>query len=217
MHTMYWSGKNFELNLSFGTLRDFQWKRLINALWESNALHGPLQSRYIPSETTPANTAIQFPAPTDTFIQHGSLQSDSFTVGIDVLVTRSLFECITISAPNGMFKSPSQDIPDDVKVHQVFTLYKQLAVALHGSVKFHIASIGWNRDCQLMTELEADANKCKQFFERGNFFATDTAIERLGRKANEFEQVEAGLTLGKRLDYFFLIERVYPLPRTVRR
>ena len=28
----FWSGGEYELNLSFGTLRDKQWQRLVNAL-----------------------------------------------------------------------------------------------------------------------------------------------------------------------------------------
>lgn len=196
---IYWSGNNFELNIAFGTLRDYQWKRLLDTLWAHQPIEGPLQHRYIPGEQHPAMTSIQYPKPTDTFTQHGVLGGDGGAIGIDILVTRSLFECISISAPTGMFVvNPEQSTPDalrtdELKIYDTYRVYQDIALHLHQTVNFEIASIGWNRECQILTELIEDSEKRAIFFEHGNFFATDQSLEKLGEAPEDYEIVGDGV------------------------
>src|SRR5229473_2974601 len=44
----FYEGGHYELNLSFEMLRDRQWQRALETLWEDAALYGPLASRYYP-------------------------------------------------------------------------------------------------------------------------------------------------------------------------
>jgi hypothetical protein len=195
MQDLYWTGHNFELNVSFATLRDYQWKRLIDALWQLNDLEGPLVERFIPDQPLPAYKKPHYPSPTDTLTLHGVLETRVGQVGIDMLVTRSLFECITISVPTGMlFEDASTTVrTEQTKLSGVFAQYRDIALTLHEVVNFEIASIGWNRECQIVTELETDADRRQSFFERGNFFATDDVLQRLGSTPDDYEEVLPGV------------------------
>ena len=197
--SIYWSGHNFELNITFGTLRDYQWKRLLDAFWAQEELIGPLQTRYVPGHAEPSITDIQYPKPTDTFSQHGILSINNKTIGIDVLVTRSLFECLSISAPTGMFVlNPEASAPatlqtDEIKIVHTYEIYQDLALNLHENVPFELASIGWNRECQILTELIEDSEKRKLFIAHGNFFATDESMIKLGLAPNDAVEAIKGV------------------------
>lgn len=195
MHDIYWTGHNFELNVSFATLRDYQWKRLIDGLWQLEDLTGPLVDRYVPEEEIPVYADIHYPSPTDTLTLHGILATRVGPVGFDMLITRSLFECITISTPTGMLfsESPTTKRTEETKLSGVFAQYREIAIALHQIVNFDIASIGWNRECQILTELETDAQRRQAFFARGNFFATDDVLRRLNGTPNDYEEILPGV------------------------
>src|SRR3954471_24113862 len=101
--TSFWEGGNYELNLSFDMLRDKQWQRMIQAIWEHSSFYGPLAERYTPTGAVPAQVAVQVPPPTATLTQHGQLKVGNAVIGCDVQATRSLFECVSILVPVGMF------------------------------------------------------------------------------------------------------------------
>lgn len=196
---IYWAGNNFELNLSYGTLRDYQWKRLLDALWSSTILHGPLAKRYIPNQPAPDMAAVRYPTPTDTYSQHGVLVVGESQVGLDVLVTRSLFECISISIPTGMFaidplgSEPDVLRTDEIKITSAYEQYKAVALQIHQVVPFELASIGWNRECQIVTELEADADKRQVLLDLGNFLVTEDTLRKLNLDVDSLESLENGL------------------------
>lgn len=184
-----WSGRNFELNMSFATLRDNQWTRLINVLWEDSRLEGPFTNRFIPGEPRPEKVDVQYPAPTATYTQHGLLLLGEKQVGVDILVTRSLFECISMIVPAGMFGPSIEDLTL-IAVHEA---YKALALLVYQTVAFEIASIGWNRDCQLLGELLGDKPTRDKFLRAGNFFAQDGVLKTLGVSANTYMEMMPGI------------------------
>ncbi len=192
---IYWAGNNFELNMSYGTLRDYQWKRLMDALWSSTLLQGPLAKRFVPNQPAPDMTGVRYPAPTDTYSQHGILALGDGHVGLDVLVTRSLFECISISIPTGMFavdpfgSEPDVLRTDEFKISTAYEQYKEVALQCYQIVPFELASIGWNRECQILTELEIDADKRQILLDLGNFFATQDTLRKLELDVNGLQPV----------------------------
>lgn len=192
-----WSGRHFELNMSFATLRDSQWTRLINVLWEDNRLEGPFVSRFIPGEPRPEKTDIQYPAPTATYTQHGILVLGEKQIGVDILVTRSLFECISMIVPSGMLGHSIEDLTL-IAVHEA---YKALALQLYQTVAFEIASIGWNRDCQLLGELLSDKAARDKFFKMGNFLVQDGVLKALGVSANTYMEAMPGIRWAPPLIY----------------
>src|SRR5690242_8461062 len=99
----YWEGGHYELNLSFDTLRDRQWQRVMQTIWSHSALQGPLPERYVPGEEFGELIGIQAPPPTATLTQHGRMKIGEFVIGCDVQATRSLFECVSVLVPLGMF------------------------------------------------------------------------------------------------------------------
>ncbi|MBN1964150.1 MAG: hypothetical protein JW910_05865, partial [Anaerolineae bacterium] len=103
----YWRGMNYELNMTFGSLRDDQWRGVLEALWRSPALVGPLNARYLPGGEV-ATTTIEVPPPTTALTQYGLVWvRPAVGVGCGVLVTRSLFECVSVQIPAGMFEGLS--------------------------------------------------------------------------------------------------------------
>ncbi len=186
----YWSGKNFELNMSFATLRDVQWVRLTRDLWSFRQIQGPFVSRFIPDAPKPQATEIKTPAPTATFTQHGLLTIGQHQVGLDVLMTRSLFECISLIVPEGSFALSSIEDLSLVAVHEA---YKSLALKLYNIVAFEIACIGWNRDCQLSAELASAPDSCQAFLKRGHFLAQDSVLRQLGTNPEDYDEVLPGV------------------------
>lgn len=196
MEEIYWAGNNFELNMSYGTLRDYQWKRLLDALWSASVLRGPLAKRFVPDQPAPDMAGPRYPAPTDTYTQHGVLAVGDSEVGLDILVTRSLFECISISIPTGMFaidpvgSDPDVLRTDEIKISTAYEQYQALAQQCFQVVPFELASIGWNRECQILVELEADEESRQHLIDLGNFYATQQTIETLNLDVTTLEQVE---------------------------
>src|SRR5438105_2966046 len=100
----FWNGGPYELNLSFDMLRDKQWQRIMQTLWEQPALHGPLSERYTPGQPIPEQIPVQTPPPTAAMTQHGVLKVGEVVVGCDIQATRSLFECVSLLVPVTMFR-----------------------------------------------------------------------------------------------------------------
>jgi hypothetical protein len=197
----YWQGGNFELNISFEYLSSEQWRLVLDALWADVHLNGPYETRYIPHRPAPPEIAINYPEPTTTLIQHASLTLDDAQFGVDVLVTRSLFEGISLLTPVNMFaglqKGDKSAKPYPLALNPARALveefYQALAVRLFGVVPFVIASMGWNRECQLLSELLLDKKLKRAFFAQGNALMTEQALRKAKRRLSEYEQIAPNL------------------------
>jgi len=178
----YWEGGNYELNMSFDTLRDKQWQRVMQSLWGHRLLYGPLAVRYVPGSDV-ISTPILVPPPTATQAQHGQIEINSMAFGCNVLATRSLFECVSVLVPLGMFAELARigDMrsanPQLAALDQVFY---ELALAVYDVVPFQLATVGWERECQLVAELRADAKLRTQLIAAGNFFAQEDGLRQMG-------------------------------------
>jgi hypothetical protein len=197
----YWQGGNFELNLSFDGLVQRQWQALIDHFWSLDHIEGPFERRYVPHYLPPPSTRIMYPEPTATYTQYGVILLEGQRVGMDVLVTRSLFECFSLMIPVGMFdrlkKTDDATTPfaykDNPTCAVVDAVYKSMAVHLWRHVPFTIASIGWNRECQLVRELQIEDEQRERFFKLGNCLIVDDALRRLEYDPNDYEHALPGL------------------------
>lgn len=193
----YWRGGNFELNLSFDLLNSNQWKQVIAFLWAYDAIEGPYLDRFVPTQPTVPTDIIGFPEPTTTYTQHASLKIEGLHLGLDIHITRSLFECVTLMVPTGMFSDlvvgDDEDKPYPLSKNPARKFLEasffQLALSLYRLVPFTIASMGWNRECQLLTELTYEDHLRENFFAVGNSLITDTALLKCKVKPNNYEQV----------------------------
>ncbi len=190
----YWSGGDYEINLSFDTLRDRQWQRALEVLWNYPALDGPCDPRYVPG-SAPDRVPLLVPAPSDAQVQHGTLMIDSLRVGCRVLATRSLFECLTVQVPLGMFAElpPLPDDPALFRVAALDELFQDLAQAIYEVAPFDLANLGYQCECRLVAELQADPQLTQDFFNNGSFFARDGILESLGAWPEDFPLVTPGL------------------------
>ena len=197
----YWQGGNFELNLSFDLLNSNQWKQVIAFLWTHDSILGPFAERFIPNvPPTPTNT-ISYPEPTATYTQHAALQINEVQLGLDILITRSLFECVTLMIPVDMLanlvqgdnKAQPYPLAQNPARQQLEVEFKELALSLYRIVPFSIASMGWNRECQLLTELTYEENLREKFLAVGNSLITDTALIKCKLKPTDYEQVYPSL------------------------
>ncbi|MCI0714222.1 MAG: hypothetical protein L0154_28965 [Chloroflexi bacterium] len=196
----YWEGGNFELNMSYEMLQGDDWKRVIEALWANESIVGPLVSRFVPGQEIPETHAIEIPEPTAALTQHGILHVGEQAIGIDVLITRSLFECITLMAPVGMFanltagsKSNPYPLNDNPARQSLEKTYRELALTLFKVVPFSIASLGWNRECQLLAELTFEEDALKNFLSTGNSLITDKALKACKVDPTSYEEMLPGL------------------------
>ncbi len=192
----YWEGGNYELNLSFDMLRDKQWQRILQVVWDDPALFGPLNGRYTPGGEVPEKIDIQVPPPTATLTQHGQIKIGELVVGCDVQATRSLFECVSILVPAGMFEGITasshthQDQPALVALDKV--MY-DIALRMYDVVPFKIAAIGYERGCQLQVELKSDAVMRHAFLVGGNFLAQDDVLSSIEPDISRYEQIRPNL------------------------
>jgi hypothetical protein len=192
----YWEGGNYELNLSFDTLRDRQWQRVIETIWEHPYIYGPLTERYTPGGSVPLQAAIQTPPPTATLTQHGQMKIDEAVIGCDILATRSLFECLSVLIPVGMFDSlvGSSDMGSQyAELQALNSVLYDLALRVYDAAPFKIAAIGYERGCQLPAELRSNADLCKTFVEAGNALVHDEVLRTLNLPLDPLEQVRAHL------------------------
>jgi hypothetical protein len=192
----YWEGGHYELNLSFETLRDRQWQRVMQTLWTYSALHGPLVERYSPGGETGELIAIQSPPPTATLTQHGQMKIGDLVIGCDVQATRSLFECVSVLVPLGMFGG----IDGGPKVRRNHTelaaldkvLY-DMALYAYDVAPYKIAAIGYERGCQLQVELRSSEAERKAFLSAGGALVQEDVLNAVGLTVLDFEQVRPNL------------------------
>lgn len=188
----YWSGSKAEVNLSFDNLRDYQWERLLTMLWKYPGISGPFENRYEPdSETIP--TSVKMPQPTDTYSLFGAYEIESgVRAGFEMLVTRSLFECVSLLIPLGMFSNVTSD-PQDPGLNLIEDHFYTLALKVYEVVTFDIAAIGVDRGCQLLIELVGDPNLRNAFFKQGNFLARDDTLAALRLEPKAYQEVQPTL------------------------
>lgn len=192
----YWGGGNYELNLTFDTLRDKQWPQVLEALWEHPALDGPLAGRYSPAHEVARRSAIQPLPPTATLIQHAQLQVDGLLVGCDVQATRSLFECVSVLVPLGMFEGIVGGPEARQKYPELETLdavFYDIAMHVYDTVAFRVAVIGFERACQLPAELVADGELRHNFLVMGNFLAQDDVLQTIEPDVTQYQEVRPAL------------------------
>lgn len=189
----YWSGAKAELNMSFDNLLDYQWTRLLKALWSSPKISGPFEKRYLPNEPEPPKVEPMTPEPTATFSQFGAYEfSPEVRVGIEVLVTRSLFECVSVLIPLNMFANV-QPQPNDPGLQIIEKAFYDLAVRLYETTTFDIAAIGVNRGCQLMVEMLSSPEIRSAFLSAGNFLARDDTLAGLRVEPKTYQEVMPSL------------------------
>jgi hypothetical protein len=192
----YWEGGHYELNVSFDTLRDKQWQRVMQAIWEYKSVYGPLASRYTPGSAPADLIASQTPPPTATLTQYGQMKIGTLVVGCDVQATRSLFECISILIPIGMFdgitgESGMRKQHDELSA--VDEVLIQLAMTIYDAAPFKIAAIGYERECQLPAELRSNAEMLKAFLADGNALVQEEVLRTLHQDVSNYDQVRANL------------------------
>jgi hypothetical protein len=192
----FYEGGHYELNMSFEMLRDKQWQRILEALWQHPMLHGPLDGRYYPGGPTPPASTIQAPPPTATLVQHGQMRIGNLIIGIDVQATRSLFECVSALIPVNMLaglKAEPQMRQRHPELAELDSLLCDIALRVYDMVPFKIAAMGFERECQLPIELRRDNQQREAFLATGNFFAQDDVLSALEQDLSVYEQVRANL------------------------
>ena len=193
----YFEGGNYELNLSFDSLRVKQWQRVIKTLWEHPALFGPLGERYIPGKMPGDKLEIQVPPPTATMTQHGQLQlGTNQVIGCEVLATRSLFECVSILIPLGMFDGlvGSMGIRHEhPELQALDDILNDIALCVFDVVPFKIAAIGYERGCQLLAELRTSAEMRHTFLITGNFMAHEEVLRAIEPDLASYEELRPHL------------------------
>ncbi len=193
----YWSGGEYELNLSYGTLRDQQWQRLIRALWGHATLSGPFANRVVPGEEGKP-IPVRVPAPTAAQTHYGQLDVEGLPAGCRVMATRSLFECVSLQVPLGMFEGiragqEKKGRTSSLRIGPLDHVYRDIALALFEIVPFDIANIGYQCECRLVDELRADTSLRLELMAMGNFFARDAALRSLGIAPDNYPQVRSDL------------------------
>lgn len=193
---LYWEGGNYELNMSFDALRDKQWQRVLQTIWAHPRLYGPLDARYVPGADV-NTTLITTPQPTATQTQHGQIAIGSEVAGCDVLATRSLFECVSVLVPLGMFAdiilnggNVRQVNPQLAALDEVFY---EIALSVYDAVPFRLAVVGWERECQVPAELRSDAEQRALLIRLGNFLAQESLLQSLHIETGRYELVREGL------------------------
>jgi len=193
---LFWDGGHYELNLSFDTLRDKQWQRVMQAIWDHAAIYGPLASRYTPGGEVSEQIAVQVPPPTATLTQHGQMKVGQAVVGCDVQATRSLFECVSVLIPIGMFDG----VTGGADVRQLYGELQELddvlysmALAVYDAAPFKIAALGYERECQLPAELRSDGEQRHNFLVSGNFLIQEDVLATLDPDLTPYQQVRDNL------------------------
>ncbi|GAB4555420.1 MAG: hypothetical protein OHK0023_26620 [Anaerolineae bacterium] len=192
----YWDGGNYELNLSFDGLRDQMWLDVLRAIWSAPCMRGPLPSRYTPGETPPTSINIQVPPPTAIVKQHGIFTVNGQSVGCDVQATRSIFECVSILIPIGMFHGLSAQRnfriahPDLETLDQLFY---EIVLRVNNVAPFQIAALGYERSCQLLSELRSEGEARHNFLVMGHFVARGDVLRELEPDLGGYEEVAPNL------------------------
>lgn len=187
----FWSGANYALNMSFGTLRDDQWRRVLELIWTYEAIIGPLTGRYYPGNEI-AKTRIETPPPTAAIAQYGMVWVNArLAVGCNVQATRSLFECVSVQTPQGMFEGVTPETHPHIP--QLEGHYRALAEAIYPQVPFQLANIGWELDCVLEGELIRSADLRADMAASGGFYAQETLLAAAGIEFRDYIEITPGL------------------------
>jgi hypothetical protein len=182
-----WNGDTFELNMSFDTLRDYQWERMLKALWAYTGISGPYESKYIPGKDEPNKIKVATPEPTATLSQYAAFEiAPEVKVGVEILITRSLFECVSLAIPVDMFEAGTDLAP-------LQQAYYDMALSIYETTTYTIAAIGLNRGCQLLMEMMAYPDTKSQFLKMGNFLARDDALAELKLSPQAYKEVKPSL------------------------
>jgi hypothetical protein len=188
--TSLWSEPQLELNLTFDTLREYQWGRFIKHLWAQERLIGPFPSRFDPAQPPQAISPI-VPEPTATLSQYALMRVTlNLQVGVEILLTRSLFECVSILIPLNMFPDPHAESHEVQAARQ--SLY-ELALALYEVGAFSIGTLGVGVGLFLLAELMADDSLRSQFIKHGSFFARDDILAVLRLSPEAYPEVKPAL------------------------
>jgi len=183
----YWLGGSYILNMAFGALRKRQWERLIPALWNFPALHGPFAAPALPSQL-PVSETVTLPAPRSTQMWFGNLDVDSFRVGCTVQAVRTKSACVRIEIPLGMFENNGSEL-DENHLEPVKQRFQELALAVFKTRPFDLATIGFQPECPVMTELLTDTRQWLSLLAKGNFFIRNEMLALLGYSAESFYPV----------------------------
>lgn len=193
---LYWEGGHYELNLSFETLRDKQWQEVLEAIWRHASMNGPLAARYTPNVAIAEKVAIQVPPPTAVIKQHGQIAVNGRAVGCDVQATRSIFECVSILVPIGMFKGITGGALMRYRYPQLEELdavFYDIALSVYSVAQFQIAALGYERACQLASELRSDPEARHNFLAAGNFLIQESVLRALEPDLTPYQEVRQGL------------------------
>ncbi|MBZ0309616.1 MAG: hypothetical protein K8I82_26365 [Anaerolineae bacterium] len=188
-----WDSDSVELNMSFDTLRDYQWERLLKALWSYPIMFGPLKSRYTPGSEPPSVIPMSVPDPTAAMCQFAAVEVvPKLQVGAEVWITRSLFECVSVTIPLKMFKEVTTERTNEGLLH-LEQMFLEMALTLYVTTTYTIAAIGVNRGCQLLMEMLANPQIREDLIKTGNFLARDDAMAELRLHPQNFQEVRPSL------------------------
>ncbi len=101
---------------------------------------------------------------------------NSLWVGCRLLATRSLFECITLQVPLGMF----DPAPKANHIPALEQVYQDIALAVYDRAPFDLANMGYQCECKLVAELLANPRQNADLIAAGHFFARDAVLILLG-------------------------------------
>jgi len=114
-------------------------------------------------------------------------------VGCAVLVTRSLFECVTLQVPLGMFDGVPVDGRGTPRIEALDHIYQDIALDVFDYVPFDLATIGFQSGCCLFAELQADEQQCFDLLNAGSIFARDDVLRALNVWPDDYPAARPGL------------------------
>src|SRR5688500_11630882 len=123
----------------------------MGVLWEHPALYGPLAERYIPGDSLREQIAVKSARHTASLTERGQINIGYAVVGVDVQATRSLFECISILVPIGMFEGLTPGVQmrqQNPQLQALDEIFYDVALKIYDASPFKIAAIGYERGCQ---------------------------------------------------------------------
>jgi hypothetical protein len=190
----YWTGGYYELNLTFDTLRDREWSSIMQLVWAYPALNGPLAARFSPTDDVITLNEANWPPPTGALRQHGQVHIGAgVVVGCDVQAMRSVFECVSVMVPTGMFEGLAATADPLMHLPVLDDVYYDLALQIYDAVPFRIGVIGYERSCHLLDELLNDGMVRHNFLMNGNFFAVDEVLGQVEPELSAYAEVRPGL------------------------
>ena len=160
------------------------------------ALIGPFTQRFLPGDW-PDSAAPLVPESDAARTQYAGLQiePESLEVGCGVLITRSLFECVSLQVPLGMFDGLEVDPHNKfaLQIAPLDRIYQEIALAVFDVVPFDLANIGFQCECRIVAELQIDARQRLELLAHGSFFARDDALSLIGVTPEDYPAARPGL------------------------